>query len=255
MNVNQNHTREAIKPKAVSIITVVRNGANFFERSIISVLNQNNKGIEYIVIDGGSTDGTLDIIKRYSDQISYWISEPDKGIYDAMNKGIKASNGEWIFFLGCDDYLISDQSINKLLNHAANNVKIVFGDVIYSDGYRFRSSLGVRTLISNSVHHQGCIYKSMLFDNFLYDPATKICGDYELNLISFLKGYEFQYVNEVISFCQIGGVTTTSRKNAYKEINFIRGKYMSFIMNFLASQWYYFMTNLAEIRKYISQML
>jgi len=91
----------------ITIITVVYNGEKYLEETIKSVINQTYPNVEYIIIDGGSTDGTLDIIKKYEDYIDYWVSEKDKGIYDAMNKGILVSNGKYLLFLNADDFLIT----------------------------------------------------------------------------------------------------------------------------------------------------
>lgn len=87
----------------ISVVTVSYNAVGTIEQTLLSVINQTYPNIEYIIIDGGSTDGTVDIIKKYADEIVYWISEPDKGIYDAMNKGIKKANGEWINFINAGD--------------------------------------------------------------------------------------------------------------------------------------------------------
>ena len=83
----------------ISVITVSYNAVSTIEQTILSVINQTYSNIEYIIIDGGSTDGTIDIIRRYEDKIAYWVSEPDRGIYDAMNKGASKANGEYIAFL------------------------------------------------------------------------------------------------------------------------------------------------------------
>ena len=100
----------------ISIITAVLNGDKTLERTIQSVIDQDYKNIEYIIIDGGSTDGTLDIIKKYDHAIDYWMSEPDEGIYDAFNKGIQISSGEWIYFLGADDYFVDQNVLNTTVH-------------------------------------------------------------------------------------------------------------------------------------------
>lgn len=97
-----------------SIITVSYNAAATIEQTILSVIRQDYSNIEYIVIDGGSTDGTVDIIRKYEDNIAYWISEPDQGIYDAMNKGIRRATGDYVYFLGADDWLRDDEVMQEV---------------------------------------------------------------------------------------------------------------------------------------------
>lgn len=106
----------------VSIITVVYNGVKNIEQTIKSVLHQTYSNIEYIVIDGGSTDGSLDIIKKYSDSISYWVSEADKGIYDAMNKGISKATGDLIGIINSDDWYEPDAIMNMVTAYEENTV-------------------------------------------------------------------------------------------------------------------------------------
>lgn len=98
----------------ISVVTVCYNAADTIEKTMLSVLNQTYHDIEYIIIDGGSTDGTVEIIRKYADRIAYWVSEPDKGIYDAMNKGIKVATGEWINFMNAGDEFVDEGVIEKL---------------------------------------------------------------------------------------------------------------------------------------------
>jgi putative colanic acid biosynthesis glycosyltransferase len=233
----------------ISIITVVKNGKKSLEKAIQSVISQEYLYIEYIIIDGGSTDGTLEVIMKYNNKISYWVSEADEGIYHAMNKGLQAAKGQWIFFLGADDYLIDNYSISKLAKYIDQDTKMIFGNVIYSNGYYFRSRMTPRILISNTVHHQGCIYSSKLFTNFNYDINTKVYGDYELNLMLFLRKHRFCHVNETISFCQVGGASSTSKKAELREVNTIRGKHINPILNILISQIYYLLAYLAKLKQ------
>jgi len=118
----------------ISIITVVYNGKNTIEDCLRSVRNQTYPSIEHIIIDGGSTDGTVEVIKRYEDRIVYWISEPDKGIYDAINKGIRESTGDIIGILHSDDFYTDENVINDVVKAiSANKVDSCYGDIIYVD--------------------------------------------------------------------------------------------------------------------------
>lgn len=122
----------------ITVVTVVYNGVEDLEKTIQSVLNQTYPNIEYIIIDGGSTDGTIDIIKKYQGRLAYWVSEPDEGIYYAMNKGIQKATGEWIHFRNCGDYFFDIDAVEKMFsNPVANEVMLLHGDcrVINKDGY------------------------------------------------------------------------------------------------------------------------
>lgn len=156
----------------MSIITVVYNGVDTLEETILSVVKQNYKNIEYIIIDGESTDGTLEIIKKYQNSIAYWISEPDKGIYDAMNKGINIAKGEWIYFLGSDDWLYNKNVIGSVVEEIKSlpsmdifcgkvmlfdpqlDLVKVFGNVLSDDGIKEGAM----------APHQGMFVKSDLID-------------------------------------------------------------------------------------------
>lgn len=105
----------------ISVVTVSYNAVLTIEQTILSVINQTYPHIEYIIIDGGSTDGTVDIIKKYANRIAYWVSEPDKGIYDAMNKGIRTAKGEWINFMNAGDLFYSKDTLEKVFSKSIND--------------------------------------------------------------------------------------------------------------------------------------
>ena len=117
----------------VSIITVTYNSEKYLKQTIISVFEQNYKNIEYIIIDGGSTDGTIDIINKYKTNINYFISESDKGIYDAMNKGIKIATGDIIGFLNSDDIYYDKYVVNNIVNEFTNNIDCLYGNIYFVD--------------------------------------------------------------------------------------------------------------------------
>ena len=141
----------------ISIVTVVYNGKVFLEETILSIINQTYKNIEYIIIDGGSTDGTVDIIKKYENKISYWISEKDNGIYDAMNKGIKKSTGEWINFMNAGDLFNDNNVLTNFYNKSLinDNVDFFYSDSVTEKGDKYICNKDKRILI-----HQAIIYKT-----------------------------------------------------------------------------------------------
>jgi glycosyltransferase involved in cell wall biosynthesis len=159
----------------VSIITVVFSGAPTLEATIKSVLANKTKEVEYIVIDGGSTDGSVNIINSYSNKIDYWISEPDKGIYDAMNKGITASSGFYVCFINSGDTLL-EIPIKSLAS--ANADMICFPIKLDSSRIR-RPSINWKFKIANTLPHQGIFYKRQ--PALKFDTNYAVFADYALN--------------------------------------------------------------------------
>ena len=115
----------------ISVVTVSYNAVSVIEQTIFSVINQTYPNVEYIIIDGGSTDGTVDIIKKYADKITYWVSEPDKGIYDAMNKGIELATGEWINFMNAGDSFYSFSILELIFGQTIFSNDIIYGDTLF----------------------------------------------------------------------------------------------------------------------------
>ncbi len=205
----------------LSIITVTFNCVDTIERTIRSVVSQITDEIEYIVIDGGSLDGTVDIINKYSDHISYWVSESDHGIYDAMNKGIKAAKGEWIAFINGNDWYLPN-SLEKVIDAAkSTDVSILYGYVnaIYNgskDGY-----IGIDQPIDydliyfgNQYCHQGLFIKRELFDVIgLYDTKYKIYADHEWNIRAHKQGYDPYFLNFEVANYTIGGISSIESEN------------------------------------------
>lgn len=120
----------------ISVVTVVLNAARSIEKCVASVLGQTYDNIEYLVIDGGSTDGTLDILARYRDRIDYLVSEPDRGLYHAMNKGIQAATGDFVYFLNSDDTFCDEKVVADVVAaiHQNPSVDLVYGDVLMGSG-------------------------------------------------------------------------------------------------------------------------
>ena len=134
----------------VSVITVCYNAVSAIQRTILSVLSQTYENIEYIIIDGKSTDGTLAIIKKYESRIAFWLSEPDNGIYDAMNKAIDKATGEWVLFMNADDEFVDNKVVERFAFVAKTHKKYAayYGDTIlrYGIGERPMRALGLKSM-------------------------------------------------------------------------------------------------------------
>lgn len=163
----------------ISIVTVVLNGEKYLEQSIQSVISQNHKNLEYILVDGGSQDGTLSIIKRYENFIDYWVSEPDRGIYHAMNKGWSISRGDYIYYLGSDDILVNLPQ-TALQKAKQQDIKLVYGSVIMGNSQLFNSHYGIMLILRNTLHHQGLFLKNDL-QNPPFNERYKFYADFDLN--------------------------------------------------------------------------
>jgi len=131
------------KTPTISIITVVYNSLDLLAGTIESVMSQTYSNIEYIVVDGGSTDGTVAIIEKYADHISQWVSEPDKGLYDAMNKGLKMATGDYVWFMNAGDHLYAPDTLEKMIDRWQPDSDILYGEVMLVDDKR--KELGTRT--------------------------------------------------------------------------------------------------------------
>ncbi|MCE6990961.1 glycosyltransferase family 2 protein [Dyadobacter sp. CY323] len=210
-----------LNPK-ISIITVVRNGEQYIEHTISSIISQTYANIEYIIIDGKSTDNTTDIIKKFSGHLAYWVSEPDKGIYDAMNKGVAAATGDWIIFINADDFLISETAISEAVPYLAKtNALIVYGQVrvVYPIGdemivgsewekskFRFRN-------VAMCFPHQATFHSKTLFEDESFDISFKIAGDYDF-LLRHLRDHDAEFVPVLIAKMRAGGISHSASKIA-----------------------------------------
>lgn len=195
----------------VSIITVVRNAEDTIEKTILSVINQNFDDYEYIIIDGLSTDSTNNIITRYKKHISKYISEKDNGIYDAMNKAILLSEGEWIYFLGADDTLYSNHTFSELFADVNTNIDVFYGDVIFKNsGKIFDGEFDYNKMCISCPCHQAVFYKKELFNKFgLFNLKYKINADAEMHIKTFCADdVIWSYKNQVIAIFNDTGISS-----------------------------------------------
>jgi Glycosyltransferases, probably involved in cell wall biogenesis len=206
---------DSVKLLKVSIITVVFNGEQTIEQTILSVINQTYKNIEYIIIDGKSVDKTITIIKKYEDQISYWISEPDSGIYDAMNKGIKIATGDIIGIINADDWYEID-AIEKNVDFFRNNTNYdaLCGDILVylqmkSGLFRKRNASNIDCETLNremTIGHPSLFVRKTFYEKYgMFDSKIKITADYDLVLRAVLKGANICYMPNIIANFRLGG--------------------------------------------------
>jgi glycosyltransferase involved in cell wall biosynthesis len=187
----------------VTIITVTFNTEKYLESTIQSVINQTYENIQYIIIDGGSTDGTVDIIKKYQDLIKYWVSETDGGIYDAMNKGWSAAEDDsYILFLGAGDRVEQLPDLSKY-----EGCKSIFGNVNLGNNRLYRSTADFRIRLGNTLHHQALLIHKSIHTDPPFNLAYKAYADYEFNARLYNQGVEFIFDNSFLSYALPGGLT------------------------------------------------
>lgn len=198
----------------VSVITAVLNGKERLEKTIQSVINQTYKNIEYIIIDGGSTDGTLDVIKNYQYAIHAWISEPDKGVYDALNKGIRLASGDWVNFMNAGDVFYSSNSIALLKKYFQEDTVLIYGDVRinYGDFERTQYAKSFSRLWRGGICcHQSVFIKKQILAKLGFNLDYNFAADYELLCRIYLGGYSVTKVNIIVSKVSTKGQTDVRR--------------------------------------------
>ncbi|MCC6600979.1 MAG: glycosyltransferase [Crocinitomicaceae bacterium] len=226
-----------------SIIIPVYNAAHTLKQALESVIQQNYPAIELIIVDGGSVDQSLTILRHFEHQIEALISEKDAGVYDAINKGLDRATGEWIYILGADDELSSVDTIEKVAQQATGRIKIIYGDTIVS-GTRHpkvpsvhRGRFDAVLLWKNSLHQQGAFYHRSVFETFRFDTTLKVLGDYDLHLKLWgEKIYAFRF-DGIIARCGAGGLSKQFVKNLYKEELAIKKERLSFLLYLLNIPW------------------
>jgi len=226
----------------VSIVTISFNSSADLEKTVASVLSQGYKQKEFLVIDGGSTDGSLAVIKKNDSQIDFWCSEPDRGIYDAMNKGIQHANGQWLIFMNAGDIFYSTETLKNIFEeNSINAFDIIYGKHVTSYGeYSFvNTQLAPLHTIWKKMpfSHQAVFCKTEWLKARGFDTNYKVVADHDMMYEYYLKGAKFYFLDEVIAVASLGGISDTQRIQSYRErLSFIR-KYSasSFKMLYLRS--------------------
>ena len=193
----------------ISVITINYNNRDGLNKTIDSVVNQSSQDFEYIVIDGGSNDGSLDVIKQYSQDINYWVSEPDRGVYHAMNKGIDVAQGEYCIFMNSGDLFYNNYVLSEIMPYL-NGTDVVLGDTLESDGtIKFhKEEMTFKTLYKGSLSHQSSFIKMSLLKKYHYDETLKIVSDWKFFLQTLIiDNCSYIGVPLFISIYDVSGIT------------------------------------------------
>jgi glycosyltransferase involved in cell wall biosynthesis len=218
----------------ISIITVVYNGAATLEATIRSVREQSWKNIEYIIVDGGSKDGTMSLVEKHRDAVAKWISEPDKGVYDAMNKGIRMAMGDWLYFLGSDDLLHDPGVLERLFDTPFDgDCDLLYGNVT-SPAYKgpYDGEFTLEKLLSKNISHQAAFYRRELFQRLGdYDLRYRLHADWDFNLRCFMaEGVRTRYADVLVAEFGAEGMSSSH------DIPFLRGRLIPVKLQWLNRQ-------------------
>lgn len=203
----------------ISIITINYNDKEGLDKTIQSVISQTYSDYEFIIIDGGSTDGSVDVIKKYEKHLHYWVSEKDKGIYNAMNKGILVANGKYLHFLNSGDYYCDKNVVEDIFfKIALREVDIVRGNykIIENNESIIKTNFGIEGLTlsgfrTQSYCHQALFLKKDLFSRYgLYDESLKICSDWKHLIISLFNNSTQFYIDRCIAVYDTNGISSNT---------------------------------------------
>jgi len=226
----------------VSVITVCYNAEQTIEKTISSVLSQTYNDIEYIIVDGLSKDGTMEIVKRNRLSIAEVISEPDIGIYDAMNKGIRLAHGDLLFFLNADDVFVDDSVIAHVIDAFMPDDDIIFGDILVCDEnndkylHISRSGFTKFNFIDSTINQPATFYTQMAFKRCgLFNTQYRVGGDFEWYLRAVNKKLHFHHIKLNIAVFKLGGISTNQKtlQLSKKERNAIVNEYYTNIEQYL----------------------
>lgn len=209
----------------ISIVTVTYNCCNDIQKTIESVLSQSYSNIEYIIIDGASNDGTKEIIEKFSDYLSYFVSEPDNGIYDAMNKGIDVATGDWILFFNAGEVFASSYSLRDLFTIDHSNADVIFGDticLINNERVLLEAKLpfyyNKHKLCGMGFSHQATFVKTEIAKQIHFDLSFKCCADYNMMSLLYQQNRPFLHIPVPIDvFREDYGFSSRNRFSQLKE--------------------------------------
>jgi len=210
--------------KLLSIITINYNNALGLQKTIESILTQSFREFEYIIIDGASTDGSVAIIKEHENSINYWISEQDKGVYNAMNKGLDKATGDYVLFMNSGDFLYNNTVLKDVLDEVTLKNDLVYGDVLLKHEVNNWERLQKHPqtppfsyFFKQTICQQACFIKRTLFDSiFYFNESYKICADWEFLIYAiYIKKVNFKKIDTIIAIYDMQGISSTME---YREL-------------------------------------
>lgn len=210
----------------LSIICPTYNSADTIRILIESVMSQSCHDWELLIIDGGSTDNTVSIASEYGNALRC-VSEPDDGIYDAMNKGIDMARGEWLYFIGADDSLYSYDVVEKVVPLLCEGVDVLMCDIMSPKLGRCSSAYSFKTYFTNTIHHQGVIYSRKVFEAHRYDTSLRIVADYDMNLYIWRSKFCIRFSDVIFADHAPAGISGRPHLVNYSEEITVRNRYLN----------------------------
>lgn len=232
----------------VTIACVTLNAANHLKTLLKSVREHRNNDVEFIIIDGGSTDGTLDLLRESPDIVDFWISRPDDGIYDAMNTALNYVQGKWVLFMGADDHLL--EGFDAALEELKNPYTIYYGNLLFH-GKRFDREYDDYYLTKLNICQQCIFYPAAVFDKYRFDLKYRVYADYNLNLNCWSDPrFKFKHINHLICHFSDGGFSSFAKDEAFE-----KEKDILFKKNLRRSSYYRYLNRTVGLAKMISRFL
>lgn len=239
----------------ITIVTVTFNCRDIIEKTIKSVLSQYYSNIEYIIIDGNSQDGTKDIINKYINRIDTFISEPDKGIYDAMNKGLERATGDWVFFLNSGDVFCDNEVLSKVAAHFKKETDVIWGNVkairnnqIIDIEYHTPFFKNNKFFHGMGFSHQSVFVRTKKAQEKKFDLSYKCCADYNMMVQLYKSGANFKYCDAYISEVPVDeGFSAENQKTQLFEEAKILGIDRTFRFQYIYIKW--------RCKRYIKKIL
>jgi glycosyltransferase involved in cell wall biosynthesis len=238
--INETVSTPADQEPTISIVTVTFNAQEYLQQTIDSVAVLDYPHIRFIVIDGGSTDATVQIIRKNAEQIHYWVSEKDRGIYDAFNKGWSAADPQgYVLYLGAGDKILTLPAAENM-----GKADVIYGKVILDEKVTFQSKVDFRLKLGNTLHHQALLVRKRLAPEPPFDLQFRTYADFDFNQRLLKKGVKFLYDDHFLSYALPGGVSQQFK--TAESLSIVRKNFGPLFS--LAARGYYFLQGIRKKR-------